>query len=131
MRIVADTNTFLAVGLREPERTWLIEITDGCDLVAPAVLPFEIGNAISSLARRKIVSEKELPVIWDAVMAIPVELANIDIKAALILAGFFGIYAYDAYFIQCAIETRSPLLTLDKGMKRIAGELGIKLWEPL
>ncbi|MCK5529008.1 MAG: type II toxin-antitoxin system VapC family toxin, partial [Kiritimatiellae bacterium] len=120
---------FLAVGLKEPERSWIIGVTDGCDLVSPAVLPFEIGNALSSLARRKIISKKQLPVVWDAVMAIPVELADIDIRAALILAGYFKIYAYDAYFLQCAIETRSTLLTLDKGMRRIARELDIKLLE--
>lgn len=39
MKIVADTNTFLAVVLEEPEKKWLIEATEGHDLVSPAVLP--------------------------------------------------------------------------------------------
>lgn len=114
MKIIADTNTFLAVALNEPEKAWLIEVTDGHDLAAPSVLPYEIGNALSSLARRKIVTLKQLPAVWDAAAAIPVELTTVDTRAALLLAGHFGIYAYDAYFLQCAIETRSPLLTLDR-----------------
>ena len=129
MKIVADTNTFLAVALDEPEKTWLIQMTDGYDLVAPTVLPYEIGNALSSLVRRKVLPERQLPSAWDAAAGIPVELARVDTRAALLLAGHFRIYAYDAYFLQCALETRSPLLTLDRGMKRVANQLDITLVE--
>ncbi|MCD4764328.1 MAG: toxin-antitoxin system, toxin component, PIN family protein [Desulfobacterales bacterium] len=38
-------------------------------------------------------------------------------------------YAYDAYFLECADNLRSPLLTLDRGMKRIAKEMGIAILE--
>lgn len=127
MKIVADTNTFLAVALEEPERNWLIETTEGHDLVAPAVLPYEIGNVLSALLKRKVVTEAQLADAWDAVAAVPIELAAIDIRAALLLAGHFRIYAYDACFLQCSIETKCPLLTLDRGMKQVARELDIIL----
>jgi predicted nucleic acid-binding protein len=129
MKIVADTNTFLAVALDEPEKGGLIEATDGNELVAPAVLPYEIGNALSSLARRKIITERQLAAAWDAAAAVPVELATVNVRAALLLAGHFGIYAYDAYFLQCAQDTKCPLLTLDRSLKRIAEELSIELVE--
>jgi predicted nucleic acid-binding protein len=60
---------------------------------------------------------------------IPVELADLDIRAALLLACGHGLYAYDAYFLQCALEKRCPLLTLDRRLKRIATELNINLVE--
>jgi predicted nucleic acid-binding protein len=126
MKIVADTNTFLAVALNEPEKKRLIEVTDGHDLVSPPILPYEIGNALSSLVRRKVISERQLAVAWDAAAAVPVELATIDTRAALLLAGHFRIYAYDAYFLQCALETKCPLLTLDNGMLNVAKQLDIK-----
>ena len=129
MKIVVDTNTFLAVSLDEPERAWLIEATEGHDLIAPAVLPYEIGNALSSLVRRKLLTEAQLAAAWDAAAAIPVELASVDTRASLLLAGHFRIYAYDAYFIQCAMETKSPLLTLDRSMKHVAKLLDITLVE--
>ncbi len=129
MKIIADTNTFLAVALNEPEKEWLIEVTDGHDLIAPSVLPYEIGNALSSLVRREVVSERQLAAAWDAAAAVPVELATVDIRAALLLAGHFKIYAYDAYFLQCALDAKSPLLTLDRGMKTVAKQLDIKLVE--
>ena len=129
MKIVADTNTFLAVALDEPEKDWLIEVTDGHDLVAPAVLPYEIGNALSSLVRRKVMKESQLTAAWDAAAAVPVELAGVDARASMLLAGHFRIYAYDAYFLQCSLEIKAPLLTLDGGMKRVAKELDITLVE--
>ena len=129
MKIIADTNTFLAVALNEPEKEWLIEVTDGQDLIAPSVLPYEIGNALSSLVRRKVVSEMQLAAAWDAAAAVPVELATIDTRSALLLAGHFRIYAYDAYFLQCALDAKCPLLTLDGGMKSVAKQLDIKLLE--
>lgn len=129
MKIVADTNTFLAVALDEPEKNWLIEATEGHDLVSPSMLPYEIGNALSSLVRRKVLTESQLASAWDAASAVPVELAVVDARASLLLAGRFRIYAYDAYFLQCSLETKCPLLTLDQGMKRIAQELNITLVE--
>jgi len=47
----------------------------------------------------------------------------------LLLAGRLRIYAYDAYFLQCSLETKCPLLTLDGGMKRLAEQLEITLVE--
>lgn len=129
MRIVADTNTFLAVAMDEPEKPLLVQATKGHDLVAPAVLPYEIGNALSALVRRKRVTVSELPDLWASVGAVPVELASIDVRAASVLAGKLGIYAYDAYFLQCAWEAHVPLLTLDSGMRHAAGELRIPLVE--
>lgn len=129
MKIVADTNTFLAVALDEIEKNWLIARTVGHDLIAPAVLPYEIGNALSALVRRRVLNEKQLAAAWDASAAIPVELAAIDVRAALLLAGRLNIYAYDAFFLQCALETKCPLLTLDKGLKQVAAGMGIKLVE--
>jgi predicted nucleic acid-binding protein len=41
----------------------------------------------------------------------------------------FVMYAYDAYFLECASGLRLPLLTLDRGMKSVARELGIEVLE--
>jgi predicted nucleic acid-binding protein len=129
MKCVADTNTFLAVALGEPEKAWLVDVTHGGDLVAPAILPYEVANALSALVKRGVVLPGQAAAVWGAIANVPVDLAEIDIRAALLLAVANGIYAYDAYFLQCAREARCPLLTLDKGMKRVARELGIDLLE--
>ena len=71
----------------------------------------------------------ELLAVWDAVEAIPVDLRPLEIRTALDVAVRFGIYAYDAYFLECALSLRLPLLTLDRGMKHVARELSIRLVE--
>ncbi len=48
-----------------------------------------------------------------------------DIGAALKIAARQGIYAYDAYMIQCCIETRSPLLSLDRRLNAATEREGV------
>ena len=129
MKIIADTNTFLAVALNEPEKNLIIRLTESCDLVSPEVLPFEIGNALTAMLKKGSLQADEVASSWEIVQHIPVDLRSINIKSALKIATEFNIYAYDAYFLECADNLRSPLLTLDRGMKRIAKEMGIAILE--
>jgi len=129
MRIVTDTSVFLAVALNEPEKARLIEITTGHDLIAPDILPFELGNALSSLCRRKRICADDSLKIWDILMDIPVELKPIEIRSAVELATQNMIYAYDAYFLECSLHWRCPLLTLDKKLKAIAISKNIEVLE--
>jgi predicted nucleic acid-binding protein len=129
MKIVADTNTFIAVSLNEPERKAIIDLTEGCELVAPDVLPFELGNALTAMMKKGTLQPHEISSSWDTIRQIPVELKRIDIKYALEIAVQFGIYAYDAYFLECASGLRCPLITLDRRMKEVALEMGILILE--
>ena len=129
MKIIADTNTFLAVALNEPEKDLIIGLTGSCDLVSPEVLPFEIGNALTAMLKKGSLQTDEVASSWEIVQHIPVDLRGVNMKSALKIATEFNIYAYDAYFLECADNFRSPLLTLDHGMKRIAKEMGITILE--
>ena len=129
MKIIADTNTFIAVALNEPEKGKIIRLTKGHDLIAPDVLPFEIGNALTAMMKKNALKKEEVASVWEMVQQIPVDLRNTDIKSALSIAIKFNIYAYDAYFLECADNLRSSLLTLDLGMQRVAREIGITILE--
>ena len=127
MIITADTNAFIAVALNEPEKDMIVRLTEGHDLVAPEVLPFEIGNALTAMMRRNALEANEVILAWDMIQQIPVDLRRIEIRAALNIATQYNIYAYDAYFLECALNLRSPLLTLDRPMKGIAQKIGIQV----
>lgn len=129
MNVVADTNTFISVALNEPEKDSIVRLTEGCDLVAPGVLPFKIGNALMAMMKKRVLKANEVVSSWEIIQHIPVDLRDVDITSALKIAIKFNIYAYDAYFLECALSLRSPLLTLDLGMKRIARQMGITIWE--
>ena len=58
MDVVVDTVVFLAVVLDDPEKPRIIEITvdgDGAAL-APEIVPYEIGNALSAMVKRRRLS---------------------------------------------------------------------------
>lgn len=129
MRVLLDTSVFLAVALDEPERLDLVEATAQANLVAAAVLPYEVGNALSAMVRRERLTADEAVCVLSAIRRVPVELIAVDIQRALELASRHGIYAYDAYVLQCAVAVRCPLLTLDKAMRRVATNLDIPLVE--
>jgi len=129
MNIVSDTNILLAVIFNEPEKDNIVQLTSGNDAIAPEILPYEAGNALSAMIKRKQITHKEALQAQKSISSIPVRLMNVDISQSLKLAMEFNIYAYDAYFLQCAINQSCPLLTLDKGMKKVAKQLNIQLLE--
>jgi predicted nucleic acid-binding protein len=129
MKIIADTNTFIAVALNEPEKAKIIQLTEGHDLIAPDVLPFEIGNALTAMMKKNVLKKEEVESAWEVVQQIQVDLRHTDIKSALSIAIKFNLYAYDAYFLKCAENLHSPLLTLDLGMQRVARKMGITILE--
>ena len=129
MKTIADTNTFLAVTLFEPERDEIIRLTQEADLIAPDILPFEIGNALSAMLKRGRLGPGDILAAWDAIQQIPVDLRSVDVREALKIAMRFNIYAYDTYFLICALTLRCPLLTLDRRMIEVAKDLDIQIIE--
>jgi len=129
MNIVSDTNIFLAVVLDEPEKDNIVQLTAKTNAIAPEILPYEIGNALTAMVKRKQLTRKEALSAFEATSAIPVRLSPVDIQQALKLALEYNIYAYDAYFLQCARHLACPLITLDARMKQIANDLNIEILE--
>ena len=58
-----------------------------------------------------------------------VRLVSVKIHDAMKIALRFNIYAYDAYYLQCCLENKLPLISLDDRMCNIARSLGIKVVE--
>ena len=129
MNIVVDANIYLAVILNEPEKQAIIEHTKGIELISPEVLPYEIGNALSAMLKRKRLSEDQIIESFDIFNMIPLNLEPVNIAKALNIACKFNIYAYDAYYLELSERLKAPLLTLDNEMKDIAKILKIKLLE--
>ena len=98
-------------------------------LSAPEILPYEIGNALSAMIKRRQISGVEALAAEQAANLIPVKLVSIDIQEALDLAIEHNIYAYDAYFLICAKSLAQPIMSLDKKMRQVARDIGIKIVE--
>jgi predicted nucleic acid-binding protein len=127
MEIVSDASAFLAVALNETDREWVIARTTGCNIISPEVLPYEIGNALIAVRRKGRLNDREVLRAFDISQRISVRLVPVKIDGAIEIALRFNIYAYDGYYLQCCIEHRLPLISLDSRMCGIAENLGIKV----
>lgn len=129
MRIVVDTSTVIAVVAGEAEKAKLIELTKDAIIVAPASIDWEVGNAFSAMVKRSRINLEQAIEAIEVYQEISLEIVDIDLKAAVRLAGKFNIYAYDAYILQCAIEHNLPLISLDQNMIDIAKREGVQVIE--
>lgn len=129
MEVVIDPSAILAVLLHEPERDSLITTTKRADLIAPASLPWEIGNALIAGLRRQRLRLDDVQAAWTSYEEIPLRLVDVDMGRALDAAAEHGLYAYDAYILETALSRRLPVLTLDKTLSRAAGQAGVAVLE--
>ncbi|MCG2722331.1 MAG: type II toxin-antitoxin system VapC family toxin, partial [Thermodesulfovibrionales bacterium] len=129
MEIVSDASVFLSIALDENDRGWIIEKTAGCTIIAPEILPYEIGNALIAVCRKGRLNDREILHAFDISQKIPVRLVPVKIFDAMKIAVRFSIYAYDAYYIQCCLENKLPLICLDNRMCDVARNLRIKVVE--
>lgn len=61
--------------------------------------------------------------------SIPIRYIQPDFINAITVSKQTNMYAYDAYFLDCAIRHRAPLLTLDRKLKTAAQALNIEILE--
>ena len=127
--IVIDTSAILAVLLDEPEKQAVVDATMGSVVSAPASLRWEVGNAATAgVKRRRLTSERARQLVTDFEQVAIRELA-IDLRRAVDLGVELGIYAYDAYILEAARSSGSPLLALDGPIRRNANKQGLSLVE--
>jgi len=120
VEIVADTSVLIAVIVNEPMKGILVALTAGAELIAPPSVHWEIGNALSAmLKRRRITVDQAVQAIY-SYQQIPIRFVDVELEEAIQIADALGIYAYDAYLIQCALKYKSPLLCLDANLVNAA-----------
>ncbi len=129
MRIAVDTSTIIAVIADEPEKARLIELTKDAIIVAPPSIKWEVGNAFSAMIKKARINLEQAIEAIEIYQEISLEIIEINLKAAIQLAGKYNIYAYDAYILQCAIEQDIPLISLDKNLTDIAIKEGVQVIE--
>ena len=129
MDIVVDTSALISVIAGESQRNRIVAITSGNTLIGPGSIPWEVGNAFSAMFKRNRLSLDEAKkgiAIFDS---IPIRYIQPDFINAITISKQTKMYAYDAYFLDCAIRHRAPLLTLDRKLKTAAQDLNIEILE--
>ena len=129
MEIIIDTSTLIAVIVGKPERDIIVDITTGNTLIGPGSIPWEIGNTFSAMFKQKRLTIQEAEKGVAIFKSIPLRYIEPDFINSLKISKKTNMYAYDAYFLDCAMRYNAPLLTLDKKLEVMANKLNIKTLE--
>ena len=126
MDVIIDASCVMSVLLGEDESAEVREKMRGKRLVSAACLPYEVGNSITAAVKRHRVSAEVADEMYREFQKLPVRLIDTDIEKAVRIAAEENHYAYDAYYIACALDKGFPLYTFDDGMLEIAKKRGVK-----
>jgi predicted nucleic acid-binding protein len=129
VNLVIDTSVLIAVLVSEPERAQIIRHTEGYDLIAPGSVHWEIGNALAAMLKRKRIIPEQVRATLIAYEKIPIRFWDVDMQIAMDIAHEHDLYAYDAYIIACARESRCPLISLDKNLMNAARKAHVSIVE--
>ncbi len=129
MEIVIDTSALISVIVGEPERERIIELTKGNALIGPGSIPWEIGNAFLAMFKQNRLTLTEAEKGLSIFHGIPLRYIDPDYVKVLELSKQANIYAYDAYFLVCAIRHKAPLLTLDRKLMKSAQNFDVETLE--
>jgi predicted nucleic acid-binding protein len=106
-----------------------LKATQRAILFAPLSLHWEVGNALTSAMRRKRIGTDTAQKALASYEEIAIRFVDVPLDRSLTLAAENQIYAYDAYFVVCALALQAPLLTIDQALARIAKNLGVDIME--
>lgn len=129
MKVLVDTSAIIAVIVNESQRKRIIELTQDKELVAPASIPWEIGNAFSAMfkqGRLTLGLAKKALAIFDT---IAIRYVETNLFNSIVLSKKHNLYAYDAYILDCAKQYNLSLLTLDQKLLKVAKSIGIRVLE--
>ena len=129
MLITIDTSALISVIGNEETKADIVRLTEGSSLCAPAFVHWEIGNAFSAMFKKQQTTIEFAKKALAIYQAIPIKYLEYPLEQAVELAARLGMYAYDAYLVQCAMQTNSPLLTLDRRLWVAAKKIGIQTLE--
>ncbi len=129
MEFVVDTSIVIAVLVNEEHKSRLVEITRGAKLSAPSFLHWEVGNAFSAMFKRGRIHLDQAIAAVTSYGKIPIRFHDVSLASSLEIARKMTLYAYDAYFIECASRLNSPLITLDGTLKEAARQVGVTVIE--
>jgi predicted nucleic acid-binding protein len=120
---VVDASVIGAWCFREPRAAEAEALMEAFQLVAPALLPYELV----SIARKKAAARPaDLTLLEEGLMvglALPITYADVDQQAVLRLALDHRLSTYDASYLHLARTLALPLATFDARLARAAPTL--------
>lgn len=109
---VVDASALGAVLFGEPQRTEVVaQLAD--TILAPLILPFELGNLCLSKCRRQPASRDEIAAQFALRRNLAIDLRQVDHADVLLLAEETGLTFYDPSYLWLAQANEAELVILD------------------
>jgi predicted nucleic acid-binding protein len=114
---VVDASALAALLFGEPEAGIVADRLEDADLVAPALLDFEIASVCLKKLRGNPQQREALLATFAIYARMSIEIVAIDHADALALADTCGLSSYDAAYLWLAQKLSAELVTLDKRLQ--------------
>jgi len=106
-------------------------LSAGTEVLAPAIWPFEVANALLVAERRKRVTLAQVTALLRRIAGLPISIEPVETRRALeqvlAVARQQNLTEYDAAYLELALRTGLPLATLDANMKQAAKLAAVEL----
>jgi predicted nucleic acid-binding protein len=129
MKLLADTSIIIALIASDEEKSIINQIINDCELLCPASIHAEVGNAISAMFKRGRINLLQSLEMLDNFEQLEFKVINFNLRRAIEISYLHKVYAYDAYVLECAKSNQLPLITLDRQMQEKAKLLNIQIIE--
>jgi predicted nucleic acid-binding protein len=132
---VLDASVTLAWCFADERTTYTEAVLDllanGGEAIAPAIWPFEVGNALLAGEKRQRVTVAQVTSLLRRIANLPISVDPVQIDHAfqqiLPLARQTQLTEYDAAYFELALRLSLPLATLDVRLQQAAKGAGILL----
>ena len=132
--VVIDANVLVVLSSADPRRvaaeqaarTWAREQRE---LHAPALLPFEVANALARLVAVGRMTAEQARTAWRVVLSTPIVLHPLhDERVLEIAASLQRRSAYDAAYLAVAEDVHGEVWTFDGPLARNATSIGFPVY---
>ena len=89
-------------------------------LIAPLILPFEIGNSLKSASLSKRITTQQAQELFQQFFKLEINLKPTNYSSSINCAIINNLSFYDASYLTLSTKTKCPLLTLDKKLANLA-----------
>ena len=115
---VVDASAAAALIFDEPNSNAIAQALEGCRLVAPSLLGFELANVCMTKCRRFPAERDTTLAMYGLREQLDIEELAVDHGGVIRLAAATGLTAYDASYLWLARRLGAELVTLDAALRR-------------
>ncbi len=126
--VVLDASYALAILMHDESPPGSVDAVLQAHLIAPAIWPLEMANAMISNLRRKRLTPSQVTRLFDAIDQLDVEVFATPPANASHWYTFstrHGLTPYDAQYIDLALQHRCAIATCDAAVAQAATQLGL------